>query len=385
MKNKKAWIIGGIIVAAIISALVFSGGQEVEVVQATRGTFTLMVEETGYVQAVDDREVQSMLAARVSEVLVEAGDQVEAGQLLMQLSNPEQEAQASSVQAQIAQIEAERQSSHLAAEALQSEIKQAETDLARKKKLLASGALSSAEYEQAEQQHLQLLKKLQQQQSISIGLNSQLASLQKTLAHLEETASELQVKAPMAGTVMDVPVDAGQVVAPGTVLAQIGSASSLEVKTDLLSDEVRLVKTGQRAEITAPVLGGEALSGQVSTIYPRAFEKVSALGVVQRRVPVVISLGKSSNLRPGYEVKAGIQTIRKDNVLLLPRESVRLNGQGSYQVMLIDDGRIKVAAIKAGNRNQQVIEVLEGVEEGDFVVKDGSLELKEGTRVKILK
>lgn len=385
MKNKKAWIIGGIIVAVIISVLIFSGGQEVEVVQATRGTFTLMLEETGYVQAVDDREVQSMLAGRVSKVLVEAGDQVEAGQMLMQLSSPEQEAQVSSVQTQIAQIEAERQSSRLAAEALQSEIKQVETDLARKKKLLASGALASADYEQAEQQHFQLLKKLQQQQSIANGLNSQLASMQKTLAHLEETASELQVKAPMAGTVMDVPVAAGQVVAPGTVLAQIGSASSLEVRIDLLSDEVRLVKIGQRAEVTAPVLGGEALNGQVSTIHPRAFEKVSALGVIQRRVPVVISLEKSSNLRPGYEVKAGIETIRKDNVLLLPRESVRLNGQGSYQVMLIDDGRIKIAAIKAGDRNQQVIEVLEGVEEVDSVVKDGSLELKEGTRVKIKK
>lgn len=383
MKNKKAWIIGGVIVAVIISALVFRGGQEVEVVQATRGTFTLMVEETGYVQAVDDREVQSMLAARVKQVLVEAGDQVEAGQLLMQLSSPEQEAQTSSVQTQIAQIEAERQSSRLAVEALQSDIKQAEVDLDRKKRLLASGALSSSDYEQVELQHLQLLKRMQQQESISLGLDSQLISLQEMLAYLEETASELQVKAPMTGTVMDVPVDAGQVVAPGTVLAQIGSASSLEVKTDLLSDEVRLVKTGQRAEITAPVLGGEAINGQVSTIYPRAFERVSALGVVQRRVPVVISLDKSSNLRPGYEVKAGIETIRKDNVLLLPRESVRLNGQGSYQVMLIDDGRIKVAAIKAGNRNQQVIEVLEGLKEGDFVVKDGSLELKDGTRVKI--
>lgn len=383
MKNKKAWIIGGVIVAAVVSALVFRGGQEVEVVQATRGTFTLMVEETGYVQAVDDREVQSMLAARVSEVLVEAGDQVKAGQLLMQLSSPEQEAQTSSVQTQIAQIEAERQSSRLAAEALQSDIKQAEADLARKKRLLTSGALSSSDYEQAELQHLQLLKKLQQQESISVGLGSQLASLQEMLAHLEETTRELQVEAPMTGTVMDVPVAAGQVVIPGTVLAQIGSVSSLEVKTDLLSDEVRLVKTGQRVEITAPVLGGEAINGQISTIYPRAFEKVSALGVVQRRVPVVISLDKSSILKPGYEVKAGIETVRKDNVLLLPRESIRLTGQGSYQVMLINDGRIKIAAIKAGDRNQQVVEVLDGLKEGDSVVKDGSLELKEGTRVKI--
>ena len=58
MKSKKAWIIGGIILAAVtaIAAIMGSGGEQVEVVKASRGTFILTVEETGYVQAANDRE-----------------------------------------------------------------------------------------------------------------------------------------------------------------------------------------------------------------------------------------------------------------------------------------------------------------------------------------
>ncbi len=90
MKSKKAWIIGGIILAAVIAAVAImgSGGEEVEVVKASRGTFTLMVEETGYVEAANDREVQATAAAQVRDLLVESGDKVMLGQLLIKLSSP---------------------------------------------------------------------------------------------------------------------------------------------------------------------------------------------------------------------------------------------------------------------------------------------------------
>lgn len=384
MKSKKAWIIGGIILAAVIAAaaIMGSGGEEVEVVKASRGTFTLMVEETGYVEAANDREVQATAAAQVRDLLVESGDKVMLGQLLIKLSSPELTAETESARSQLARTEAELQAAELSVQSLRLELKQAENELARKKTLLESGALARAEYEEAQLQVDKLRKSISQQEASVSGLNKQVASLSTMLDSLEEKAGELQVISPISGTILDLPVKVGQVVAPGTLLAQVGSDNQLEVKAELLSDDLRRVKTGQTTHITAPVLGEQALTGQVSKIYPRAYEKTSALGVIQRRVPVIIALNQSTNLQPGYEVRVAIETLRKEDVILLPRESVRLTEDGHYRVLLVNEGRITERSIEIGEKNQQWVEVIKGIKVGETVVRDGSQELKEGSRVK---
>ncbi len=384
MKSKKAWIIGGIILAAVIAAVAIMGssGEEVEVVKASRGTFTLMVEETGYVEAANDREVQATAAAQVRDLLVESGDKVMLGQLLIKLSSPELTAETESARSQLARTEAELQAAELSVQSLRLELKQAENELARKKTLLESGALARAEYEEAQLQVDKLRKSISQQEASVSGLNKQVASLSTMLDSLEEKAGELQVISPISGTILDLPVKVGQVVAPGTLLAQVGSDSQLEVKTELLSDDLRRVKTGQTTHITAPVLGEQALTGQVSKIYPRAYEKTSALGVIQRRVPVIIALNQSTNLQPGYEVRVAIETLRKEGVILLPRESVRLTEDGHYRVLVVNEGHISERSIEIGEKNQQWVEVIKGIKVGETVVRDGSQELKEGSRVK---
>lgn len=384
MKSKKAWLAGGFILVGIIAATVgqMHGGQPVEVVQATRGTFTLMVEENGYVQSVNDREVQATQAGRVVDLLVETGDRVKAGQLLMRLSSPELSAEAAAVRSQLARAESELRAAQLGEGSLHSEQKQAEKDLARKKTLLESGALARVDYDQAVFEMEQLNQQLAQQQATIAGAQEQVNSLGEMLGSLEEKAGELQIISPIAGTVLDLTVKAGQVAAPGDRLAQIGSESQLEVRTELLSDEVRRVKIGQTTRVTAPVLGDQVLIGRVGKIYPQAYEKISALGVAQRRVPVIIALEQNGNLRPGYEVRAGIETVRKEKALLLPRESVQLTADGQYRVLAVVQGRIRERIIQVGEKNQQWVEVLEGVKAGETVVRDGSRELKEGTRVK---
>jgi HlyD family secretion protein len=384
MKSKKAWIIGGIILAAVIAAvaIIGSSGEEVEVVKASRGTFVLTIEETGYVEAANDREVQATSVAQVHELLVETGDKVVPGQVLIKLLSPELTAETESARSQLARMEAELQGTELSVQSLRLELEQAENDLARKKALLESGALAQAEYEQAELQVDKLRKSISQQETSVSGLNKQVASLGAVLNSLEEKTGELQVINPISGTILDLPVKVGQVVSPGTLLAQIGSNSQLEVKTELLSDDLGRVKTGQTTHITAPVLGNQILTGQVSKIYPRAYEKTSALGVIQRRVPVIIALNQSANLYPGYEVRVAIETLRKEGVILLPRESIRLTEDGHYRVMVVNEGRIEERLIEIGEKNQQWVEVIQGIKVGETVVRDGNLELKEGSRVK---
>jgi HlyD family secretion protein len=383
--KKKALVVGVVVLAVLAAAaalVLAGGGQQVEVVKATRGVLTLTVEETGYVRAVDESRVQASQAARVIEVLVEPGDTVEPGETLMRLASPELLAAVEETRSQLLRCEAELQDAELNAEQLRAELEQAEEDLARKKSLLDSGALTRVEYEQAELEVTRLRNSLLRQEAAREGLNNELAGLRKMLASQEERVRELQVVSPIGGTVLDLPVKTGQVVSPGTLLAQVGSENRLEVEVELLSDDLRMVKEGQTARITAPVLGERTLTGKVSKIHPRAYERTSALGVVQRRVPVTIALDESSNLKPGYEVRVSIETLRKEGVLLLPRESVRLAADGSYRVLALVNGRLEERVIQVGEKNQQVVEVIKGIKPGESVVRDGSQELKEGTRVK---
>lgn len=384
MKIKKTWLaaVVAVVVLLVAAAAVVSGGQQVEVVRAEKGTFTQVIEETGYVQVIEEQQIQATQAAKISQVLLEAGDRVEKGQLVMVLTSPELEAELASVQSQLAQVELQLEASQLALVSGQAKLKQAQDNLARKKALLEAGALAAAEYEAALLELSQMENQLAQLESSTAGLTKQLQNQEQMLDALLRKSAELEVRSAVEGTLLDVPVKEGQLVAPGTLLAQIAAGNGMEVRTELLSDEIRLVQIGQKAIITSPVLGEESLSGQVSKIYPQAYERVSALGVIQRRVPVLINLDETGNLRPGYEVRVNIETVHKENVVLLPRETVQVNSDGSNQVMMVVDNRMVIQPVQIGEKNQQFVEVVSGIQPGQLVVRDGSLGIKSGARLK---
>jgi HlyD family secretion protein len=178
------------------------------------------------------------------------------------------------------------------------------------------------------------------------------------------------------------PVKREEVVGPMTLVATVAAAGQLEVKADILSDDLGEVKIGQKAVISAPVLGQDTLTGEVKKIYPRAEEKQSALGVIQRRVPVIITLPDPGPLKPGYEVRVAIETRTRDGVLVLPREAVRTTGDGQREVSVVVKDRVEHRPVQTGLSDQVMIEITGGLEEGDVVVRDGGLELKEKTKVK---
>jgi HlyD family secretion protein len=122
----------------------------------------------------------------------------------------------------------------------------------------------------------------------------------------------------------------------------------------------------------------------VQTIYPKAEEKLSALGVVQRRVPVIITLDNYDQLKPGYEVRVSIYTNSKEKVLVIPRQSVRHINEERKEVLLVEKDRIKTRPIVTGMYDRDFIEVTEGLTAGDIIIKDAGLLLKDNTRVRPL-
>lgn len=377
------------LVLAVLAALALaawsyaSGGTEVETVQAQQGSIIRAVTDTGYVQSATNYDIHATQSARVVKVPVETGQTVEKGQTLAVMENLDLAVQISDVHSLISQAAVAANGARSALERHQLDLKDSQDNLARSEVLYKAGAISLVDYDKAKLLVETNQKIINEQDSILESALTQEAGLNQSLQQLSAKEGQLVVKSPVTGIVMNLPVKQEQVVSPGTLLANVAVSSQLEVKADILSDDLADVKIGQRVSITAPVLGQQFLTGEVQKIYPQAEERTSALGVLQRRVPVIITLPNSANLKPGYEVRAAIETMSRQDVLVLPRESVLTREDGQKEVMVVVNKRIQHQIVKTGISDQDYVEITGGLTEDELVVRDGSLDLAEKTRVKL--
>lgn len=386
MKRKKKIFLGVAVLAALaVAALAFAGGgQEVETARVERGGISRTVEDSGYVQPATDYGIHATQSARVAQVPVEAGQAVKQGQTLVVLENLDLSLHLSEVRSQLSQAATSVSGARAALERVRLELDDARENLKRVEELYQAGAVSRAEYDKALLQVESYEQNLQETNSRLDSALAQETGLYQSLRQLVAKERQLTVKSPVDGTVLDVPVKKEQVLLPGALMVSVAVPGQLEVKADILSDDLAEVKAGQKAVITAPVLGQTKLTGQVQKIYPRAEEKQSALGIVQRRVPVIISLPETANLKPGYEVKVAIETRTSGDVLVLPREAVRTARDGRKEVMVVVNGRVQQRTVQTGLGDRRNIEITAGLAEGDLVVRDGGLALADKTKIKLI-
>lgn len=382
-RNRKIWIGAGLLVVIVLAAFaMYSGGTEAETVTVSRGDIVRTVEDTGYVRAVTSRDLYATQSARVVELPVEIGQAVKQGQTLVVLDNPDLAVQVDETRSQLAQAESALDAAGAALERARMEAEDALNNFQRVEQLYQVGAVSKTEYEKARLQANSCQQTLAEQESALLSKQAQVKGLRQVLQQLSSKAGQLEIKSPMNGIILNLPVKLSQFLNPGQLIVTVGIPDNLEVKADILSDDLAEVKVGQKVEITAPVLGQQVLYGQVKQIYPLAEEKESALGVVQRRVPVIISLNDSSILKPGYEVRVAIITAMRKNVLLVPRQAVRTLENGKQQVMLVQDNRVKYQFVTVGINDKDNVEVISGLKEGLAVIRDGGVDLADNTRVK---
>ena len=383
MKRKKLIYAGGAVLAAgIIAALLLTGGTEVETVEVQVGSINRVVEETGYVQPATDFTLYASQTARVAQIPVETGQSVQLGQILLVLENQDLAAQVTETQSRLAQARAAVEGVRAGLDRTRLELQDAEANLKRTEELYEANAVTKVEYEKARLLVETYEQGLEEQNSLLSSTQAQIDGLNQSLGQLSDRERQLVVSSPVEGIILDLPVKLDQVLAPGTPLASIAAPDQLEVKADILSDDLAEVELGQKVTLTAPVLGEQVLAGEVVKIYPRAEEKQSALGIIQRRVPIIIALSEPANLKPGYELRVAIATLSKDNVTVAPREAVRTTKDGQRQVLVVIDNRICHQLIETGISDRENIEITGGLASGDLIVKDGSLDLPDNTRVK---
>lgn len=384
MKRNKKLYLGALLVAilAVAALALKGGGTAVDTVPVQKGDITRTVAETGYVQPSTNHELYATQSARVVSVPVKNGQAVAQDETLVVLENLDLAVQISDTRWQLSQAGANSAAAGAALQKTELELRDAEDSFNRTQQLFQTGSVSRVEYEKAQLQVESLRRSRDEQSSLLESSRAQADGLNKTLQQLAAKENQLQLTSPVKGTVLSLPAEAGQVVSPGSLLATVAAPDSLEIKADILSDDLAEVRAGQKVDITAPVLGGKTLTGKVKQIYPRAEEKISALGVAQRRVPVIISLEETANLKPGYEVKVEVETSTVRNVPQVPLESVITRADGQKEVLLVENNRISHRTVKTGISSRERVEITEGLQAGDVIVRDGSLDLADKAKVK---
>lgn len=386
MKLKKKIVVRmGLIVVLLIGAFMSVGvlsRPSVEAVKIEEGNIVSNVEETGEVKASNSSDIYASQSGRIAEVRAEIGQTVSRGQVLISMESLDLQIEKENVSAQIAQANAAVNRMLEAIVATRFELEQAQTHLKRISALHEAGAVSTVEYDKAREQ-VQSSQKLLAQQNASLeSYKAQAASLANMMNPIVRKNQELLQVSPVTGMVLTLKVKPQQVIAQGSLLASVGSPDKLEVKADIIEDDLRDIKVGQKVVISSPVLDRKYVLGKVQQIYPQAEEKASALGVVQRRVPVIINLESAANLKPGYEVRAAIETARHNNVLMLPSEAIRTLGNGDKQVTVVENGRAWFRRIETGISDKYHVEVINGLKAGDVIIRDASQSVSEGQRVK---
>ena len=387
LKNKKL-IAGLLVVGAIVAVAVWPASMEVGVAKAEQGPLQVTIDEDGETRVRDRFVVSAPVAGRVQRIALEPGDPVVRGKtilarllpaespLLDARSRSELTASVEAARAAVGQAQAER---NRTAEALA----RARSTFARQQELLNAGAISKDDLEAAE---TSVCTAEESQRAAAFTATRAEYELQLARARLQAPQSSgrsVEIVAPVDGVILKRLRESESVVPVGEPLLEIGDPKRIEIVADLLSTDAVRVSPGTPVSIDE--WGGDhPLHGRVRRVEPSGFMKVSALGVEEQRVNVIIELedpaSAARKLGDGYRVEVRVVVWREDNVLKVPTGSLFRRGD-EWAVFVIEEGRARLHMVKLGQRNQSEGQITSGLSAGQVVVLHPPDTLTDGMRV----
>ncbi|RUX28826.1 HlyD family efflux transporter periplasmic adaptor subunit [Mesorhizobium sp. M7A.F.Ca.US.011.01.1.1] len=342
----------------------------------TAAPMKVTIREEGMTRVRDVYAVSAPIAGHLTRTVVNEGDEVQASTVVASIHpldpplidrRAEAELLASRDAARagvgVAEIDLQR---------AQSALKLAQDELARTVKLFGSGFVSESALQRLTNE-VDLQKNAVDAAKAVIGLraaelaNAEARLLQPDPADPTGESCCVNLRAPIDGTVLAVMARSEQAVAAGAKIAEIGNVHDLEIAVDLLSSDAVRIASGTKAEISD--WGGDhALRATVRRVDPAAFTKVSALGIEEQRVTVVLDLEDTDvRLGHGYRVFVEMTVWECAECVQVPIGALFRNGD-RWNVFVADGGRARQTDVQIGHMNDDVAEVLTGLEPGVSVV-----------------
>ncbi len=400
LKSRTALIGAGIVVLLLIVA-VRPRAVEVEVATVTRGPLRVTLDEEGRTRVRERFLVTAPVTGRVGRIVREPGDRVtrddvvatmrpETPRLLDPRTRAELSAQVEAADATLGRAKAEEQRTAAA-------LAHARSELTRMRPVAQAGGVSPMELERYE---VEERSAREAQRAAEYAVDVAMHQLQAARASLLQSAGmgkgdadgdrsdrakghAIGVRAPVDGVVLKRFRESESIVPAGEPLLEIGDAHQLEIVADYLSTDAVAIPPG--AVVLIEHWGGpQPLAGRVRRIEPSGFTKVSALGVEEQRVNVIVELtnsnGVAQTLGDGYRVEVRVVLWQQDHVLKIPVASLFRQGDG-WAVFVATQQRVEIRPVTIGHRTDQDAEVLEGLADGEGIVIHPGDTLRTGSRI----
>lgn len=401
--SRKRKIITGV-AAAAVALLVISrmagGNKEMAVPVMTAPLEKSDIKEvlsiSGPVSGTDSAEVVSRLHAEILEILVKEGDKVKAGQVLARLDPTDLQKEVEIAQNAYDLAVAERDEAQLAAEngyakAVQDQ-RAAKLDYDRKSLLFANGDISQLEMETARdalndasrQVRTFTLENGKAVANESYGLRIRNAEfeLEKRKKELEDT----EVTSPIDGTVVRVNSRVGRLadtVDNDQPLFAIDNLEHLEMKISVSEYSIGKVSVGQRADISADILGGETEEGVITAISPTGEEKGG--GSTERVIPTTIQIQNGdTKLIAGINARAQIVLNEATDAWVVPMAAVMDREDGTF-LATVENNAVKLVPVERGVESDVAVEVKgEALTEGFSYITNPNPSMTDGTPVTVI-
>ncbi|MDO8419380.1 MAG: HlyD family efflux transporter periplasmic adaptor subunit [Rubrivivax sp.] len=398
--NRRTMLMGGaaaVVLAALLAWAFAPRAVEVEVAEATTGPFETTIDEDARTRVADRFVVSAPLAGRLPRVTLREGDAVAAGDrvatLLPAFSPMLDERSLLEQQARVATAQAGVQLAATRIGAARVALEQARSEQRRAEQLAQQGFVSSSKIETDRLAAQAAQKELDAATDGERIARHEVQQARAALNAVRDGASgrgAFELRSPVAGRVLKVHHQSETVVATGTPLLEVGDTARMEVVAELLTTDALLAVPGSAVRIER--WGGPTvLQGRVRRIEPAAFTKISALGVEEQRVNVLIDItspaAEWAALGDGYRVGVRIVTRSEASVLRVPVSAVfplpAGAGAAGFAVFVLDGGRARLQAVTVGARNGSEAWVQRGLEAGARVLIYPPAGVRDGARVRV--
>lgn len=397
--NKRRWALAlgaaALVVAAAVGAMALRGPQ-VDALLVQSAPLVRTLQFSARVATLSRVEVGSTITGRVAQVRVAEGAQVRQGDVLVQLEPDElhaalAQAQASERQAQ-ARLAGLRSSGRSAAQAARAQadatLQAASANLARVRQLVAQGFYSAAQLDEAQRavdvaRAQQVSAQAQVQANADAGTDvvqaqAQLALAQAAIVAAQARLAQTTLLAPADARVLVRDVEPGQIVQPGKALLSLALAGPTQLVAQVDERFLDQLLPGQKALVVADAFAGQRFAARVLTIAPAVDAQRGAIEVkfaLEQQAPAF--------LREDMTLSVEVETARRERALVLPQAALRGAVVGDQAtVLVLQEGRAQARPVRLGLRTLDAAEVLDGLAEGDTVLRGGAVQAGDRVRAR---
>ena len=385
------------IVLALIAVLVawglFQGLRpqtvEVDLGTASRAPLRVTIEQEGRTRVVDRYVVTAPVNGYARLIRLDVGNAVERRATLVELEPLRAEVldvrRRAEAEAHIAAAGSSVSATEQRANAAASNAGLAQKELERVRALRTAGHVSAAAEDRAASESERSAAELRSARFAVATTRHELEAARTALKYAASASDgePVAVRAPVAGRVLKIPRKSEGAVVAGQPLIEIGDPRALEVEVDLLSADAVRIHPG--THVVFERWGGEGtLEGVVRVIEPAGFTKVSALGVEEQRVWVIVAFTSPAaqwqRLGDGYRVEASFILWEANDVLQIPASALFRDGKG-WAAFAVEQGKAVKRRVEIGQRNGLSGQVVSGIKAGEQVIVHPDDRVREGVRV----